>query len=393
MRALPFDLLAVSFSVLLLLGACGKKAEAPPATSPPVEPTKAAPAAPAPDAEAAVEASPDIAVAPAVAVADTADPTAVAAADAADPSGVAAAADTADQSPVDAACAAIVERSAKARKAIAKAIDAIPEEAMGPVGVGAEDADYGGCVGEGPRAQGTWAFELLGGKVWADSIKKGAEYGAAVEVEVGLVWVGPDGATQSTSTSVVLGFFSSSIAFEQAHDFDRDGRPELIIYETQGSPDHRETQLEFYRSSPAGVERFWKDVQPAVTHLEDVDGDGTLDLMHDGEFAVEHGRNKVAGFSGVTHVAGLDKLERTGAAAKAYYLKKCPAKTLAADFKAGELEAVLVQATCAWLWGEDAGAITAKVAELTRDPELGDDQFKVSADWLNPGNKPVVQLP
>jgi len=190
-----------------------------------------------------------------------------------------------------------------------------------------------------------------------------------------------------------VGFFSSSIAFEKAHDFDRDGRPELVIAATEGSPDHRSTSLELYRVTGAGIERFWKDVSPAISALEDIDGDGVLDLLHETEFQVEQGLNKLAGLPGATHVVSIDKLERTDDAVKGYYLRKCPAKKAAKELKGEELEAVLVDATCAWIWGEDGAAIEKKVNELARDMGLGDELPIVTAPWLSDGKKPPVQLP
>lgn len=382
------------------LGACGKKSEpapvapaAPPAATEPAKPEvpanadgSAAPKGTEGDA-AKVEAAPDAAVAVGDGAAAVAD-TGAAQADAAPAQG-----DAVAPNPVDAACQAIVERSKKAREAIGQAIAKIPDEAMGPVSPSVDDADYGGCVGDGPRDKGAWAIELLGGEANPESLKEGAENGAVFDLSVGLVWVGPDGATQSTSRALSAGFFSSSIAFEKVHDFDRDGRPELVISATEGSPDRRDTQLEFYRVGGSGPERFWKDVSPEISGLEDIDGDGVLDLLHHTEFEVEQGMDKIAGFPGATHVVSIDKLERNDAAVKGYYLKKCPAKKAAKELAGAELFVVLVDATCAWLWGEDGPAVAKKLNALAREMGLGDELPIVTAPWLDAGNKPLVQLP
>lgn len=402
MRRLRFESIVPALTVrasratlgLLLaasLGACGKKSEpapvapaAPPAATEPTKPEAAATVDVSADPKgtegdtAKVEATPDAAVADAGA----------AQADAAVAEG-----DAAALGPVDAACQAIVERSNKAREAIAQALAKIPDEAMGPVSPSVDDAHYGGCVGDGPRDKGAWAFELLGGQADPKSLKQDAENGAVLDLSVGLVWVGPDGATQSTSIGLSAGFFSSSIAFERVHDFDRDGRPELVIAATDGSPDHVSASLEFYRVGGAGPERFWKDVSPEISGLEDIDGDGVLDLLHESEFVVEQGLNKLAGFPGATHVVAIDKLERNDAAVKGYYLKKCPAKKTAKEIAGEELEAVLVDATCAWLWGEDGAAVAKKLNELARKLGLGDELPIVTAPWLDGGEKPLVQLP
>jgi hypothetical protein len=393
LRIAPTSRAAAGVLIAISLGACGKKSDPPPATAtveaPKAETPDAAPAKVETDAAPAkVEAD----AAPAKVEADAAPgpgDAAPAPSDAAPSEG-----DAATAGPVDATCEAIVQRSNKAREAFAAEIGKIPEGSMGPVALTVADAEYGGCVGEGSRAQGTWAFELLSGEVDAESLKEGAENGATATLSVGLVWVGPDGKTASTSTSLGAGFFSSSLAFERANDFDRDGRPDLVIAVTDGSPDHRTTAFEFYRATDAGVERFWKDVSPAITGLEDIDGDGVLDLLHGNELVFEQGLNKIPGLPGVTHVAGLDKLERANDAVKGYFLKRCPTKKAAKDLKGGEeLEPVLVEATCAWFWGEDGAAIDKKVNELAKEMGLGDELPIVSAPWLTDGKKPQVQLP
>lgn len=380
-----------SICALLALGACGKKPEAP-APTPAATTPASAEAAPTRAAEPSAPAEPGKAE-PAADPAKTpteppTEPTKAPTADEAAPKG-------GDPAAVEAACAALKERSAKVREAFAKRIAEVPEGAMGPVSLDATDADdYGACVGEGPRDQGTWAIELMDATIDPDSLKEGAEYGAEASLEIGLVWIGPDGATRSTSTSVACGFFSSSLAFHGQHDFDRDGRPDLVIAMSEGSPDHRKTHLQFFRASDTSVERFWKDVEPAVTGLEDIDGDGVLDLLHEEEFLAIQGMNKLAGFPGVTRVAAFDKLEREGEVVRGYYQKKCPKPVKAAElakFEGEEVDALLALATCAWLQGESNAAIEAALTKAVEQPQLGDG-MPIEGPWTKADAKPPFSL-
>lgn len=296
---------------------------------------------------------------------------------------------------VEAACVAVEERAAKVREAFAKRVAEVPSEAMGPVGLDVRELNaYGACVKEGSLEKGTWAIELVDATIDPDSVKEDAEGGAAASVEVRLVWIAPDGATRSTTTSMSFGFSSSSMHVHGVHDFDRDGRPELVIAVTAGSPDHRGIHLQFFRAGDTSVERFWKDVEPAVTDLEDIDGDGVLDLLHGDEFLAEQGMNKLSGFPGVTRVASLEKLERADEAVKGYYLKRCPNPVKAdevAGFDSEEIETLIAMATCAWLWGETNGAIEAAVSKAVQQPQLGDG-MAVKGPWSKADAKPAVSL-
>lgn len=192
---------------------------------------------------------------------------------------------------------------------------------------------------------------------------------------------------------VTIGFFASSMEFERLHDFDRDGRPELVVTMTEGSPDHRDSGLVVFRADEnggTGIVRLWKDAM-TITGLEDIDRDSVLDLLHGNELRCEQGMNKLAGLAGVTHVVKLDQLERADAAVKGYYLGKCPKKVSAGTIgkDAIELEEILTQATCAWLWGAKPAAIEKAIAKAVKGLDY---DAEVSCPWLSSA-KPLVTLP
>lgn len=66
-----------------------------------------------------------------------------------------------------------------------------------PIDVG--DVTYGGCLGEGPRTNGAWAFELREARIDPESLKENAESGAMATLDVGIVWITPNGVEQSAS--------------------------------------------------------------------------------------------------------------------------------------------------------------------------------------------------
>ncbi len=392
MRRITLSLCALS------IAACSKKAEPAPEKPQPL-PAEVAPA----PSEAKTDASPTEAKADAATAPSDVEPVPSDAAPA--PSDAVPATGDTSASPEpgkvrgenpDAVCAVITGRSGEVRSAYRKEVDGLPPEKAGPIYIG--DVDYGGCLGESARTNGAWAFELREAQIDPDSLKEGAEDGATATLGVEVIWIAPNGVEQSTTEQLSRGFFESSMEFERLHDFDRDGRPELVVTMTAGSPDHRNSELVVFRAGDNGsaeVVRLWKDTT-TITGLEDIDGDSVLDLLHGNEFLCQQGMNKPYGFAGATHVVKLDQLERTDAAVKGYYLGNCPDKVSAAEIGkskgegAIEIDEVLTRATCAWLWGAKPADIEKAIAKAVKG---SDYDAEVSCPWLSPDVKPPVTLP
>ncbi len=293
----------------------------------------------------------------------------------------------------DAVCAAIAAKARGIEDRVQAALNALPEGAAVPGWLTSADVALPGCVGDATRAKGTWAIALDEAGINAESATGETEDGVVLDANARIVWIAANGSERSVARPFSTGFHFERLAFVQAHDFDRDGQSELVVSVTSGQPDHATHWYEFFRVTASGVVTLWSEHRPPITGLEDIDGDGVLDLLHDSTFEATQGMNTWAAFPGVTHLATDGRLESADAAARAYYLRKCPTRVAVADIKPGEPEATLEKATCAWLWGAQNRAIKAQVHAALRAPGTPEDEvMEITGPWAEPTAKPPLLL-
>jgi len=185
-----------------------------------------------------------------------------------------------------------------------------------------------------------------------------------------------------------LGVGQSKLKGARVHDFARDGVPELVIDVALDSPDHHTTRIAVWRVVD-GVPAEWS-IEPPLSALEDVDGDGVLDLLSAAPFESGQGMNDLgAPFMALTRVGAGGALDTTSEAVKAYYQKQCPARVGVKDVKGPDY---LRAAACAWLYGAPVPAIRdAVLAQVKKDePDMVD---LTTGWWSDDDAKPPLVLP
>jgi hypothetical protein len=302
---------------------------------------------------------------------------------------------------VESVCAALGEKSRAVLEGLATHASASYRERVLP--------ELGpGCAGEpGRRAGGAWALVADEGAVLEprQAGQVDLEWGSSnlvpgsVTLKAALAWVGPEGDVRRLPLDMLeIGETMHTYRIDRLHDFNRDGRDEIVLRRSIVAPEgpYASSNLEVYRLGEEGTPALWDT--GAFEVLQDIDGDGVLDLVSPRAFAAgewwpDGDLQTPPSLPGVRRVLPGFGVTDADAAVAAFYRKRCPAKITAADLKPGAAVPLLVeQAACAWLWGEGGPALDAALARAVAPADTALDGPGLRGPWSEEGARPPVNL-